>query len=52
MLLERELLVDDFANFILDLLARHALERGQIDKVKQLPVNLDLERHGNIVVGI
>ena len=38
-----QLLGDDVADFVLDLLARHLVERRQVDQVEQPLVKLDLE---------
>ena len=43
MVLLAELLGDDIADLGLDLLARHLVERRQIDEVEQPLVKLDLE---------
>ncbi len=46
-----QLLEDDVADFVLDLLARHGFERGQVDEVEQALVQLDLEVGVQLVLG-
>ena len=43
LILLRQLFVDDVADFRLDLLARHLVERLEVDDVEQALVKLDLE---------